>query len=195
VSHTEGPLERLFEDGRAEVVDTAEAPLTLHQNAARAIRVTANAGATWALVLEDDLDFCADFVGSLLRWLRDHTRADRLMYVFGANYSQLKVCMMHGLASWDYPVKAFYGAQACAWRTEDALQLAEWLGPNPSYGGVTDHGHDLLLQKWGKGRGLTYFLAAAPSFVEHVGRASGIGNRYFHFPTWPGRRWTYQGRA
>jgi hypothetical protein len=168
--------------------------LTLHQNAARAIRVAAGAGATWAMVLEDDLDFCADFVGSTLRWLRDNARADRLMYAFGANYAQIALCVLRRQPFWAYPVTAFYGAQACAWRTEDALQLAKWLGPDPTYGGVRDHGHDLLLQRWGKERGLTHFLASAPSFVQHVGSASGIGNRYFGFPTWPGRQWKYRGR-
>jgi hypothetical protein len=195
VSHTEGPVERLWPDGSCQRIDPGPGQrLTLHQNAARCIKWAAGAGATWAMVLEDDLDFCDDFIGSVLRWLHDHARTDRLMYVFGANYAQIALCVRRGETSWDYPVTAFYGAQACAWRTEDAAQLARWLGPDPSYGGVTDHGHDLLLQRWGKERGLTHFLASAPSFVQHIGQASGIGNRYFQFGSWPGRIWSYKGR-
>jgi hypothetical protein len=163
---------------------------TLHQTAQRAIAAVAgDPCANWCLVLEDDLDFCDRFLESVVGWLDDHARDDRLMYAFGANYIQIASHFRAG--EWDYPVGAFYGAQALAWKREDAAQLAEWLGPDPNYNGIRDHGHDLLLQQWGKSRGLTHFLASAPSFVQHVGVESGINNRFFEFVTWPGRDWYY----
>lgn len=165
---------------------------TLHQTAAAAIREVAATGAQWCMVLEDDLDFCDRFLESVVGWLEDHARDDRRMYAFGANYAQIASRLSAG--EWDYPVGSFYGAQALAWKRKDAAQLAEWLGPDPSYRGVRDHGHDLLLQQWGKAVGLTHFLASAPSFVQHVGSDSGINNRFFQFATWPGRGWKYSRR-
>lgn len=180
---------------------------TLHQNAREAIRMAAEHPdrARWVMVLEDDLDFCDGFLDSALRWLEDHASDERLMYAFGANYDQIRVATERGLTAWHYPVDAFYGAQALAWKREDAAELAEWLGPDPFYrsldkqtGEVTeirDHGHDLLLQHWGRHRGVTHFLASAPSFVQHIGRQSGIGNGSFQFTSWPGRDYRYEGRG
>src|SRR5690606_22110405 len=130
------------------------------------IAIAAASGARWAMVIEDDIDVCADFLESVETWLEEHARADRLMYALGANYAQIEFVAAQGGTEWAYPVPAFYGAQALAWAREDAAQLAEWLGPDPSYDGKRDHGHDLLLQRWGATRGLRFFAAAAPCFVD-----------------------------
>lgn len=164
---------------------------TLHQNAATAIREAAGEkAATHVLVLEDDLDFCADFLGSVSRWLNTVQRG-KAMYVLGANYNQVEEAYNRGANSWRYPVRAFYGAQALVWERPVAERLAQWLGPNPSHKGITDHGHDLLLQDWGEGEGADHFLASVPSFVQHIGVESGIGNRTFRFTSWPGPSWAY----
>jgi hypothetical protein len=196
VSWTEGPV-GLWNGKAFDAAPEWEAKrLTLHQNAARAIRLVANAGAAWAMVLEDDVDFCDDFLGSVLRWVHDVERTGERfpMYVLGANYAQIEAARMRGYIFWHYPCSAFYGAQALLWRSDVARQLAEWLGPDPAYGQVRDHGHDLLLGKWGTEQETPCFCASVPSFVEHVGVTSGIGNRSFHFPTWPGQKWSYEGR-
>jgi len=117
------------------------------------------------------------------------------MYVLGANYAQIQ--MVHerqGDGAWAYPVGGFYGAQALVWRKRDALQLAEWLGPDPDYNGTKNHGHDLKLQQWGKKLGIDYFTASVPCMVQHIGEQSGIGNRFFQFP-WGGREWSYKRKA
>lgn len=177
--------------------------LTLHQNAAHAIRLGVDANRPWVLVLEDDLDFCADFLGSVARWLGEHEDPRYPMYVFGANYEQIERRWARGATSWEYPCSAFYGAQALCWRREEAQHLIGWLGDDPHYNGVRDHGHDLLLQRWGKerweargsGERPPFFLASCPSFVDHVGEQSGIGNRFFRFGSWQGREWSYSGKA
>lgn len=167
--------------------------LTLHQNAQRAIARAAAPGADYAMVLEDDLDFVDDFLENALAWVENHP--DELMYVLGANYAQIQAAMARGRDFWPYPVTAFYGAQALVWHREDAEELAKWLGPDPSYNGITDHGHDLKLQAWGKHRGATHFIASAPSMVQHIGRQSGIGNRFFQFESFPGHEWVYKRRT
>lgn len=171
------------------IVDRGER--TLHQTAATAIRRGATSGAPWVLVIEDDLDVCADFLGSVHRWLVQHAVEPGFrMAVFGANYSS--ITQLVGQATyWQYPVGAFYGAQALAWSRQDAAQLAAWLGPDPSYKGIRQHGHDILLQVWGRATGQEHFLASVPSFVQHVGRQSGISNKFFQFASWPGPWWSY----
>lgn len=167
--------------------------LTLHQNAARAIRLGVQQGRPWVLVLEDDLDFCQDFLGSVARWLGDWADEQYPMYVFGANYQQVRKRWEAGCCYWSYPVGSFYGAQALCWRREVAGELVDWLGEDPHYNGVRSHGHDLLLQRWGKERGAQYFRASAPSLVQHIGEQSSINNRFFQFP-WGGREWSYRGK-
>lgn len=166
---------------------------SLHENAAEAIRYTAAMGADWTLVLEDDLDFCDRFLESTLAWVGQVVaeRREYLMYVLGANYSQIVDARRKKKIVWDYPIGSFYGAQALLWRTNVARGLAEWLGPSPSYNGIAGHGHDLLLGRWAKERGETHFAASVPSFVQHIGKESGIGNRSFGFSSWPGRNWSY----
>jgi hypothetical protein len=197
VSWTEGPVTSIGKDWETVLGygDGQFARLTLHQNAARSIRLAATAGAEWAMVIEDDIDFCDDFLGSTLRWVHDveATGEKFPMYVLGANYAQIQAARHSGQIFWHYPCKAFYGNQALLWRADVAQRLGEWLGPDPSYNGVRDHGHDLLLQRWGHEKmKADCFCASVPSFVEHVGEKSGIGNRHFHFPSWPGRDWKYE---
>jgi hypothetical protein len=186
----------LWDDGSI-VLHTQPEKLTLHQNAARCIRVASEQAAPWSMVVEDDVDFCDDFLGSVARWLHDviKERGQSLMYVFGANYDQVGDLARAGKNSWSYPLKAFYGNQALVWKQKTAKALAEWLGPDPSYNGVRDHGHDLLLQRWGREMGAPHFVSSCPSFVQHIGNESGISNRFFHFASWPGRAWSYKGVA
>jgi hypothetical protein len=166
---------------------------TLHQNASRCIELASQGDADYAMVLEDDLDFCDDFLESVVAWLADHAVDGPQAYVLGASYSQIQATVNAGDSAWAYPIGAFYGAQALVWRREHATQLAEWLGPDPMYNGVRDHGHDLLLQKWGREQGLDHFIASAPCMVQHIGNESGIGNLFFQFP-WGGRDWRYERR-
>jgi glycosyltransferase involved in cell wall biosynthesis len=164
---------------------------TLHQTAAVAIRSASEAAARWVLVLEDDIDVCDDFLESVAAWLEQHATSRHRMYAFGASYSpQIRLANNAGRTIWPYHIPQFYGAQALAWAREDAQQLAEWLGDDPSYKGNRDAHHDILLQQWGQGLGLTHFAASVPSFVQHIGTESTLDNDPFVFP-WPGSEWSY----
>jgi hypothetical protein len=176
----------------AFVVDAADR--TMHQNAARCIRLASGLGADWTMVIEDDIDVCDKFLECAVAWLEDHRDPGPQMYVFGANYVQIREATRRRQSFWSYPVDAFYGAQCCAWRTEDAIALADWLGEDPNYNGDRTHGHDLLLHQWGKVVGLKFFKASAPSFVQHIGAASVLNNEFFTFDSWPGRSWRYAGK-
>jgi glycosyltransferase involved in cell wall biosynthesis len=167
---------------------------SLHQTAQRAIEGGAEAGADWVLVLEDDIDVCDFFLDAVARWLEEHARPCYRMYAFGANRVQIEHAHAAGRTLWRYPVGDFYGAQALAWAREDAAELAEWLGEDPDYEGEREHHHDLLLQEWGRRYGLTHFAASVPSFVQHIGGESSLGNRTFSFDSWQGRQWRYGGQ-
>lgn len=169
----------------------AEGTRTLQQNAQRAIELAASVPCEYVLVLEDDIDVCEAFLESAYTWLTDH-RDDRCgMYAFGANYKQVLNAVQAGETFWNYPMSAFYGAQACAWTRDNAVDLARWLGSDPEYDGERDHGHDLNLARWGASRGFLSFKASAPSFVQHMGEVSTINNPWFGFESWPGRDWSY----
>lgn len=184
-------------DGAPLEIDSA-GERSLHANAARAIqRAAATEGADYALVLEDDTDFCDDFLGSVARWLADHDDGLPNMFAFGANYRQIGAAWRRGETSWPYPCNSFYGAVACAWRREWALDVLDWYGPDPAYlnqdgSRIYDRGHDLMLGRWGRERhGLRHYVASAPCFVQHVGEESGLGNRVITYGSWCGPGWSY----
>lgn len=174
------------------IVDHAER--TLQQNARRAIKVAASTDADWCLVLEDDIDVCDDFLGSVARWLEEHASDEFPMYVFGANYQNVALEEALNETLWRYPIGYFYGAQALAWKREVAAELAEWLGPDPDYDGNRDRHHDLLLRRWAEEKGFEHFGGTVPAFVQHIGKSSTLGNVYFQFGTWRGPNWRYEGR-
>lgn len=196
---------------------------TRQQNGARAIREAANAvtmgPADWVLKLEDDLDFIDAFMSSLIAWLQDYGTADVPMFSLAATFEQVRhsmfqpgesllgpgpsfprarMVMGRGDAIVAHQVAGYWGAQALVWKQPIARQLADWLGEDPAlFDGKEYHrerGHDLMMQVWGRAVGAKAFAVAVPSFVQHIGRQSNIGNPFFEFP-WPGRNWSYERRT
>lgn len=164
-------------------------------NVASALRLGADTGAPWVLFLEDDIDVCADFFDSVGAWLDDHARDDRRVYAFGANYGWIEEATAAGCTAANYPIGKFYGTQAFALRSEDALSLSAYLVAH-CYD-RTDDGtaYDLLMADWARQTWpeIGHFLASCPSFVDHIGRTSSIRPRpeTHTFPSWPGREWSY----
>lgn len=174
---------------------------TRQQNGARAIRIgAAHEDADWVLKLEDDLDFCGDFLGSVSRWIAKYGHAKVPMFSLAATFSTVSSSKFQpgetllepgpsfpyvrsALARGDeilaHPARGFWGAQALLWRRPDAQQLAEWLGDDPAlFDGKEYHrnrGHDLILQEWVfKDRKCASVAVACPSFVQHIGRTSNL---------------------
>lgn len=159
-------------------------------NCAAALRVGANSGATWVVHLEDDVLVCADFVGSLTRWLESHGADDRLNVFSGDNpgFAQ-KISPV-----WQYPVEMFWGMQCFAVRPNVALNIADWFETH----GLPEHNaHDIELHRWAEFHGIKSFAASAPSFVQHIGNVTSIANNpngghLVSFPSWPGPEWKYE---
>jgi len=172
----------------------APTPRCANLNVATALRM-GQTGMPWILFLEDDIDVCANFFDSVGAWLDDHAREDRRVYSFGANYGDVKEIARAGGTSWNYPIRMFYGTQAFAIRSSDAVDLADHLEANPEHCG-DGTGYDLLMHGWSKARwpDVKHYLASVPSFVQHIGMSSVIRPRkIIHtFPSWPGRGWSYR---
>lgn len=173
-------------------------------NAGQALEITGhhanNISAKWVLFLEDDLDFCADFLGSVGRYLDKHGDAaltgqndiPRLV-VFGCPYPQ--VTLLHGKQwqTYPYPIKDFYGTQCFAIRPSDAISLGRYLQSNPLQRNPNEY--DLMIHDWMalEYPAHKYFLASVPSFVEHIGRESictSLAETHRN-PSWPGRDWKF----
>ena len=181
-------------------------------------------GADYVMKCEDDLDFIADFIGSTMRWIADHENPRVGMFVLGHGFANVSACryahpeesvlgpgesfstcrklLAQGQTGVAGPVRSgFWGAQALVWRRKVAIELLEWLGPDPYYLGMRgterapfrDRGHDLLLGQWGINQAW-WFATPVPSFVQHIGVESTLKNKFFQFP-WPGREWKYHAKV
>jgi len=188
--------------GRRVLLDIPGERRSLHANACRAIQLAGQKGdwaehpADWAMVLEDDIDVCSDFLESVVSWLADFRLPDPMMYVFGANYKNIRNLYQKGKSVWLYPCGNFYGALCCVWSPATAMDIVEWYGPDPAYlnkdgSKIYGRGHDLMLARWGRERGLKHFLASVPCFIQHTGLESGLGNRKIQYAGWRGRGYSY----
>lgn len=140
-------------------------------------------GAEWIIALEDDLEFCADFVSSVTAWLQDHARADRHVFRFFGFANAPR-----GVSAYDWPLEKLRGSQAIAFRRADALDFVQW---------GNQHAHDWVGRvKWRSPTtnpliAFDKFVAAwslerwpgvpgvmsSPHLVNHVGDQSSIHSR------------------
>jgi hypothetical protein len=185
-------------DGYPGVHHFPERKLTPNENAVALMRGVAEVDCDWALFLEDDIIFCDDFLGSVDRWLTEHASPDRHLYSFYTPYKEVQNAAERGDTYWQYPIKNFYGTQCLAMRREDMLSAADGLELIMATWHSTK-GYDLLLKAWAKETWpkIDYFLASAPSFVQHIGTESAISSAAaFHSNgSFQGEAWSYKGRV
>lgn len=157
-------------------------------NVSEALKQAAGAERPWVLFLEDDIDVCANFFDSVGAWLDKYAQEQYRVYPFGSSHSGPQdFVRVH--------CKQFYGTQCFAIRSSDAISLADYIEANCFT--LTDNGtcYDLLMAKWVQKVYPPWqtFLAASPSFVQHVGKSSVIQPRksVHQFASWPGREWSF----
>lgn len=175
--------------------------LTANENGLAQLRAVAGTEYDWLLLLEDDLAFCRDFVGSVGRWLRDHGRTDRHVYqLFGfANPP-------HGApAAYDVPLERLRASQAIVLRAADAADLLAWgdanlatwraLTPWGSRAGDGTIAWDKFIASWALTRWPgTPGVMSFPHFVRHVGARSTLHARTVaNDAQYGGDSWSYQG--
>lgn len=190
--------------------ELAGAPVTLHvparrlspnENGLALIRVLEASRYDWVVLLEDDLGFCADFVGSVQRWLVDHARVDRHVYqFFGFAGPPSKT-----VAAYDVPLRKLRASQAIALRMEEALDFLAWgdarlptwsyRAPRWSPLGDVPVAWDKFIAEWSLTRWPgTPGLMSHPHFVRHVGMGGSLhGRTVANDRLFAGRAWRYQG--
>lgn len=157
-----------------------EAPQNPNENGRRLVTVLETVDADWLVMLEDDLAFCADFVGSAARWLADHERPDVHVYRFCA----FGVPVKHG-ETWSlYPLREQRGSQAVALRASDARAFAQWASEHHTnwrprmapFQNQRTNGFDKLVGYWALSAwpNQPFGLVSRPQMVRHVGMTSGI---------------------
>lgn len=180
---------------------TADHRLLPCENAGRALILGSKLASAhpqgWVLFLEDDVDVCADFLGSVGRWLDRHENDNDALYALGSSHPS-------GYSSdiWRFPdTRNFYGTQAIALRPSQALSLGtaistDWQSirsqqMDPFLSGEYDLmiGHLVARQRLRSG-----ISVSVPSFVQHIGQESSLSDRStcHTFPSWPGREWSYK---
>ena len=172
---------------RILVIDSMER--TRNQTGVACLEAGLATGAEWILFLEDDIQVCADFLGSVDRWIDQRPQpAAPTLYTFYCPFGRASYEGMDG--AWDYPLHLFNGCQAFALRSEDASGALEYLWRLlPTWG--SPGGFDRLLSAWLLACG-GQILASVPSFVQHVGYQTAMGYPHWHqSPTWPGPEWSY----
>lgn len=189
---------------------TADHRLLPCENAGRALILGSKLASAhpqgWVLFLEDDIDCCADFLGSVGRWLDKYgTEFGNLfhnssaLYSFGCAYPQISYASGD---IWQHRPFTFYGTQAIALRPNFAQALGAMISSNPK---IEHHDptesnrllspaeYDLMISHCA-GFGHHSISASIPSFVQHIGMESSLSDRSpcHTFPSWPGREWSYR---
>jgi hypothetical protein len=173
--------------------------LTCNENAAAAWRIAGATGAPWVLVLEDDIDVCADFLDETQCWLEQHARPDRHLYPLGCPHRDVEAVAAAGGTAWEYPIGHYWGSQGTAARHADAVSLGAYLTAHPRHASGSTYSHDWVMADWAREQWpeIAHFLTPAPGLVQHVGRESYVAvDRlkvskdaiiFFDYPSWRGR--------
>lgn len=178
------------------------APRNPNENGRALVTVLDTVAADWLLMLEDDVQFCADFVGSVERWLRDHERPDVHVYRFCAFGALAK----QGATFYEYPLREQRGSQAVALRAADARAFAQWAAEHHTqwrpamapFQNQRTNGFDKLIGYWALATWpkQKVGLVSRPQLVRHVGIVSGIHRArpsIRNDSAWAGTGYTYEG--
>jgi hypothetical protein len=150
-------------------------------NAIECLKIGLATGAEWILFVEDDVDVCGDFLGSVDRWLAGHARRNRHLYSFCTPYKQIRTVRARGGTAWEFPWKAFYGNQCLVFHKRDAALAAKFIEDRMNTWD-TGQGFDLLLKHWAAATwpGIPSLLSSVPSFAQHIGEESSLHFGRFH---------------
>lgn len=166
--------------------------------------LAAEPDAEWVLVMEDDLEFCKDFVGSVRRWIRRAAKADRNVYrFFGFERPRNGY---RRVSAFDHTLESLRASQAVLLRRADARDFVEWARINEDtwrsgrwpkvVSGADPHvAFDKLVGEWSlrKWPGRPGVLSW-PFFVNHIGHESSLHRRgVIDARQFGGKDWSYGG--
>jgi hypothetical protein len=155
--------------------------------------------ADWIVMSEDDLEWCADPLGSIARWLEDYATPDRMIYRFFA-FDKLTPVSAHAATA---PLREMRGSQVVALRADDARRFAAWARQHPldwrpkgaPFQDRPHDGFDKLLGYWAlqDRPAVTTGLVSRPFFVRHLGTESSIHSRGVRMDhAFGGAKWSYR---
>lgn len=172
-------------------------------NVAHALKIGAQSGAPYVLFCEDDIDVIGDFIGSVYRWLMDHSKTYAATYRFTADHDGLKDPKVRANGVMQYHMYDTWGTQCYALAAPVAYDLAQWYFDHPQYehaDGKKTEAYDLEMHNWGAARNIQWAFASSPSFCQHLawqkGESSiwGDRERKVWFETFPGHDYVYERR-
>lgn len=180
---------------RVHVPDRRYSP---NENGVRQVTALDDVDAEWIGLCEDDIETCADPLGSMARWLAHQARPDITVYRFFALPQTPVVKQGKGFTL--SPLKEMRGSQAVALRHLDARAFRHWAEAHPRnwrpkdapYQDRPEKGFDKLIGYWALQRypRQPYGLVSRPYFVRHVGLESALyshglrNDREFAGPNW-----------
>ncbi len=148
----------------------------------------------WIVLMEDDITFCADFHGSVARWLTRYARPDRNVYRF-YGFFQPKVDRRRAPEAFDHNLEQLRASQIVALRRADAVDFASWSRYNlhRMSSGRSKVAFDKLIASWALARWPRRpGVLSWPFFVDHIGTQSSIHPRGFtDHRFFAGTVWTY----
>lgn len=216
LAHQQIPPERIHVFPTAPDVrwidERSRSRCTLHVPA-RTYRATENMGIAlsgapacdWVVHLEDDVQLCQDFLGSVSRWISTQvTDTYRLVSFFTPSMKgPMKQAHQRRRSALPFPLERWTSGVAVALRWADAQACGRWIletapvwrtGPEyPAW--ATHRGADKMIAAWQR---VAYpscpqALASVPCLVEHVGRVSSLSRLgtfpFVQAPVFSGRAW------
>lgn len=168
----------------------SEVKLAPNVNVGRALVFGGQLDVDWVLFLEDDIEFCKNFLDGVAWWLGHYAGTKHRLFTFYTpyreiltEYNKILECSNNiNVSTWEYPVDKFYGTQAFAVRPREAQSIGEYLVNLP----YPTSGYDIEIQNWAKANPIQKepenFLSSVPCFVQHIGEQSVLFNdpKRFH---------------
>jgi hypothetical protein len=156
---------------------------TANENGIAPIALLDEIDADWIILSEDDLEWCADPIGSMSRWLQANATPNVMVYRFFA-FDVLTAVSPHAASA---PLREMKGSQVVAMRAADARRFAAWATAHPldwrpknaPFQDKPHSGFDKLIGYWAlqDRPSVTTGLVSRPFLVRHAGVESSLHRR------------------
>lgn len=178
--------------------------ITRNENWIRALKYSENVNCNYVIGLEDDLKFCKNWIESIHKFTSENKKLidNNPMTMFYCPYQEIERKYNNKKLYWLQPYKKFYGTQCIMFTKQRAIHCANHIEHailnHKDYkfnfrskisSGMFTQAFDMWLQEWGQSEfPKKYFVASAPSFVQHIGEK---GHCKYHTSFFLGEDWSY----
>lgn len=185
-------------------IHAPEQARTSNENGIAQVTALDSVDAEWIGLFEDDLETCADVVGSTLRWLSDHAVPEMHVYrLFALPGTPTKRYGAHAAL---HPLREMRGSQAVILRAPEARMFGSWATAHKTdwrpadapYRDQPTKGFDKLIGYWALATwpDQRFGLLSQPMMIRHVGRESSLySHGLANDRAFAGAGWKYQEQA